>query len=426
MNPASVVPHEGLVTKLRRRVEGGFERLRASALATPTALRERCVEAAGGHPTDAASGSHLREALAWLERAQDAGAGGIARGYSLALVPGIGEPGWQRAYPETTGYIIPTLYAAAWTEERPWLAVRATEAARWELTMQLPDGAIPAGMVGQGRAPAVFNTGQVIFGWLCALSEVGDRRFEVAVRRAATWLSRSMDLDGIWRRGNSPFADAGATLYNARTAWALLAAGQRLEEPEFTAAGTAALRAVTKAQLVNGWFPGCCLTDPERPLTHTLAYTVQGLLEGGAILGDEGMISAAARSAAHMADALRPDGFLPGRLDRRWRPAVGWSCLTGSAQMASVWLRLGEILGDAYWSGPAAAALHFLKRTQNRSSEDPGLRGGIKGSHPCTGEYGRLQTLSWATKFFVDALLRQGTEVGGNSRHRALNCLALA
>ena len=417
---------DGLMGRVRRKVLGGIERLESSPLATMDLFYERWVEASGGHPASADESVHLREALAWLERAQDSAAGGVARGYSLALVPGLGGRGWQKAYPETTGYIIPTLYAAAWAEDRPWLAMRATRAARWELTVQQPSGAIPAGMVGQGTAPAVFNTGQVVFGWLAAEREVGDQAFAAAADRACRWLAQHLDADGHWRRANSPFADPGATLYNARTAWALLAAGRQLARPVYTQAGAMALRAVVRAQIDNGWFPDCCLTDPDRPLTHTIAYTIQGLLEGGLLLEDEEMVGAAARAASALALAIREDGFLPGRFDRRWRPAVSWSCLTGTAQMANVWTRLGAFAGDAHWSGPAAAALHFLKRTQNRTSSDPGLRGGIKGSHPCTGEYGRLQTLSWATKFFVDALLRRRTALEGYGRDRLADCLALA
>jgi len=38
-------------------------------------------------------------------------------------------------------------------------------------------------------------------------------------------------------------------------------------------------------------------------------------------------------------------------------------------------------------------------------SDSPGLRGGVKGSCPFDGDYGRYEVLNWATKFFVDALL---------------------
>jgi hypothetical protein len=422
----SLLEREGIMARMRRRVQGGLDRIGSSPLATPELLREWWTESSGGHPIERDDRAHVAEALAWMERAHAAGHGGIARGYSLTPLPEFGGRGWQAAYPETTGYIIPTLYAAAWLDGRPDLAMRATEAARWELRVQRPDGAIPAGTVGQGETPAVFNTGQVIFGWLCAFGEVGDERFAVAARRAGSWLTDHLDTDGRWRRGNSPFARSDATLYNARAAWALVAAGLQLDEPEFVAAGRAALHAVAGVQYTNGWFPDCCLEDPRSPLTHTLAYTVQGLLEGAALLGDDRLFEAAERAAGPLADAVRADGLLPGRLNDEWRPEVKWSCLTGAAQMANVWLRMAELLDAPRWTGPAEAVLHFLKRTQNRVSEDPGLRGGIKGSYPCTGEYGRLQTLSWATKFFIDAHLRLRNLAAGRPDPRVQRSLALA
>ena len=54
----------------------------------------------------------------------------------------------------------------------------------------------------------------------------------------------------------------------------------------------------------------------------------------------------------------------------------------------------------------APAVLGFLKRTQNRHGREPGVRGGIKGSWPVGGAYGAYEVLNWATKFFVDALMR--------------------
>src|SRR2546427_10136533 len=62
--------------------------------------------------------------------------------------------------------------------------------------------------------------------------------------------------------------------------------------------------------------------------------------------------------------------------------------------------------GDPKWLDPVPAVLRFLKRTQNRRSREPGLRGGIKGSWPVGGDYGAYEVLNWATKFFADALMR--------------------
>jgi len=51
--------------------------------------------------------THIRAALAWLLRAQDLGEdAGFCAIYSFA-------EGWMGSYPETTGYIIPTLLACS-------------------------------------------------------------------------------------------------------------------------------------------------------------------------------------------------------------------------------------------------------------------------------------------------------------------------
>jgi hypothetical protein len=103
---------------------------------------------------------------------------------------------------------------------------------------------------------------------------------------------------------------------------------------------------------------------------------------------------------------VRADGWLAGRFAPGWRPAVAWSCLTGQAQMVNNWLRVYAVTGEGRWLEPVPRVLEFLKRTQNRRSGVDGLRGGIKGSAPVGGEYGRFEVLAWATKYFVDALIR--------------------
>jgi uncharacterized protein YyaL (SSP411 family) len=346
-------------------------------------------------------------AVEWLVRAHEATPdGGIARAFSLAWHPHFGRRGWQPSYPETTGYIIPTLYAAARRLGRPDLAARAERAARWEIEIQLSTGAVRGGTMGEPESPAVFNTGQVLLGWLAAFEETGQGSFADVARRAARYLVATLDPDGRWRSDSSRFARADATLYNARTAWALAEAGARLDERRFTAAAARNLRAAAELQAPNGWLPQCCLTDPEQPLLHTLAYAIRGLLEGGRVLGDRRLLDAAERAARALVATVRADGWMPGRYRSDWSPAVRWSCLTGQAQMANNWMRLAVITGDTQWLEPVPAVLRFLKGTQNRRSREPGVRGGIKGAWPVGGAYGAYEVLSWATKFFADALMR--------------------
>jgi hypothetical protein len=388
-------------------VERRFGAIRAHPLLNPGALAQGWSEWLRGYPADRAHEPHLVAAIEWLVRAQDATAdAGISRGYSLVRHSHYGRRGWQPSYPETTGYIIPTLYAAARRLGRPELALRAERAARWEIAIQLPTGAVRGGAISEPEAPAVFNTGQVLLGWLAAFEETGQGGFADAARRAARFLVAMLDGDGHWRRGNSRIARVDSTLYNTRTAWALAETGVRLDEEAFIAAAARNLHAAAALQTPNGWLPHCCLTDPEQPLLHTLAYAIRGLLEGGRVLGDEHLVQAAERAAWALAATVRSDGWMPGRYRRDWSAAVRWSCLTGQAQMANNWLRLAESRGDSRWLEPVATVLRFLKRTQDRGSRRPGVRGGIKGSWPVGGAYGAYEVLSWATKFFADALIR--------------------
>lgn len=393
--------------------------LRSLPLFNPTAQIELRLERAG-HAAERDHGPHLRAAIDWLAAAQDATPDdGISRGYGVAYNSYFRRRGWQPSYPETTGYIIPTLFEAAVHLDRPELADRAVRAARWEHDVQLESGAVQGGVIGQGRTPAVFNTGQVMLGWLAALERTGDPRFAEATRRAGDYLVSVQESNGHWRKGNSAFAKSDTTLYNARVAWALAEAGIRLEVEAFRKAAHRNLIAVAELQGNNGWFPYCCLTDPKRPLLHTLAYTIRGLLEGGRVLGDQQLLDAAIRGANALLSRVREDGWMPGRFHPDWSAAADWSCLTGEAQMANNWMRLFMITGDRRWLGPVPRVLQFLKRTQNRTSDDPGLRGGIKGSYPLSGEYGRFEILNWATKYFADALMRHEQVLRGSARERA-------
>ena len=414
-----------VASRLQAIVKGRIAAGRAHPLLNPTALLESSRERLGGHAVSPEHGPHLAEAIEWLLRAQDATPDhGFSRGYSLRWHPYFRARGWQPSYPETTGYIIPTLYLAARHLGRADLAARAERAASWEIAVQLASGAVRGGVLGEPVSPAVFNTGQVLIGWLSAFQETGNGAFADAARRAGRYLTATIDADGHWRKGNSRFARDDATLYNARTAWALAEAGRRLEEPEFIQAAARQLRAVANLQAANGWLPYCCLSDPERPLLHTLAYAIRGLVEGGRVLEDADLIRRGSAAAAALAGRVREDGWMAGRFRGDWSPAVGSSCLTGEAQMANNWLRLFTITDERGWLEPVPAVLRFLKSTQNRTSRNPGLRGGIKGSFPAGGEYGSYEVLNWATKFFIDGLIRHEQIQTRGGEDRADDALA--
>ena len=349
--------------------------------------------------------AHVRAAMEWLCRAQDAGEGGVARSYSLRWKRSHRRRGWLAAYPETTGYIIPTfLDFAGLTGEKEYRD-RALRMAEWEVAIQMESGAVQGGVIGFPPTPAIFNTGQVLFGWARACQESGDERFLHAASRAADFLAAAQDPDGSWRRHGSRYARAGVNVYDARTAWGLLEASRITGQACHRDAAVANLDFALTRQRENGWFQDCCLDDDERPLLHTLAYAMEGFLEGGVILEDSRYIRAAGRAADALLARQRPDGSLAGRFDRDWQPAARWSCLTGDAQTSIVWFRLAELTGESRYIEAGRRMNRYLMSTQDLTARDDGIRGGIKGSDPIHAEYGTYEYLNWAAKFFADALL---------------------
>lgn len=349
---------------------------------------------------------HLREAMLWMCRAQDAAEnGGVSRSYALKYMPFHECRGWLPAYPETTGYIIPTFLAYARHTNDATYRNRALRMADWEVDVQMPSGAVQGGVIGVPPTPAIFNTGQVLFGWAAAYRETGNTRLLDAARRAADFLVEAMDADGAWRLHGSLYARSGVNVYDARSAWGLLEASLVTEQPAHREAAERNLDFTLTRQEPNGWFAECCLDDDARPLLHTLAYTMEGLLEAGVVLDAPRFITAARRTADALLAVQRPDGSLAGRFDRTWQPAVRWSCLTGNAQTAIVWLRLHELTHEARYAEAAAQMLTYLCSTQDLSSRNPGIRGGIAGSQPIWGAYGQYEYLNWAAKFFADAIL---------------------
>lgn len=346
---------------------------------------------------------HLREAAEWLLRGQNAFADdGVAHSYDLR------SRHWLASYPETTGYIIPTLYDYAKYFNAPAYRHPAYRMAAWEVDVQLGCGGVMAGRIDAPEVvPTVFNTGQVLFGWARAFNETGEERFLRALRRAADWLVSIQDQDGAWRQYASPFTTTSVNAYNTRSAFGLIRAFVVLADERYLKAAIRNVEWTLRRANGHGWLPDNCLTKSElrHPLTHTIAYSIRGILEVGAAADRQDFIDHALIMAKAVAAHQRPDGSLPARYDSAWQPTVNWSCVTGNSQMAVNWFRLAKLTGEKDLVGTAIKANRFNMSIQDLRATDPGIRGALKGSHPIDGYYMRYKYPNWAAKFFMDGLM---------------------
>jgi hypothetical protein len=286
--------------------------------------------------------------------------------------------------------------------------------ADWECEVQMPSGAVQGGTINDPPTPAVFNTGQVIFGWVRAYQETGVARYLASALKAGEFLLSVQDADGAWRKSLSKYASAKmpSYTYNTRTAWALLLLGKESARQAYVDAAVRNIEFALREQLANGWFKNNCLNDPGRPLLHTIAYALSGVLEVGIALRNSGYVSAVRRAADELLAKQRANGGLAGRFTERWEPAVKYSCLTGNAQMGIVWGRLHQATGDERYLDAMTKANRFLRTVQWLGTGNPGLDGGISGSYPLHGEYGQFEVLNWAVKFYADSLMLEASIKG--------------
>lgn len=347
---------------------------------------------------------HLKETMAWLKASQDhSGDGGCSGIYTFAKR-------WTSAYPETTGYIIPTFLNYSNLSEDNEYSERAVRMGNWEIEIQLKNGAVRGG-VGVNQYPVVFNTGQVILGWTSLYTFTGEKKYLEAAKKAGDWLVQIQDSDGKW----SKYTFNGIPhTYNVRVAWALLKLFDITQDSRYYISADKNIQWVLSNTTDNGWFHGMGFKIEEEPLTHTIAYTLRGLLESSNYIHSEfkeEMRNTVNKASDHLIaaffDYTEIHGYysLPGTFDSSWKSGAKYSCLTGNAQIAIIWFKLFQLTGDTKYLESANKIIEQLKTLHLLTSRNPGIRGGIAGSYPIWGKYVNFGYPNWAAKFFADALM---------------------
>ncbi|MGD9489368.1 MAG: prenyltransferase/squalene oxidase repeat-containing protein [Calditrichaceae bacterium] len=340
---------------------------------------------------------HLDEAYGWLCRAQDATKnGGVSSAFHLYR-------GWLTSYPETTGYIIETLLDYHHIRQEESIIIRVRKMADWLLEIQFEDGAFPDMSL---KKKMVFDTGQIIFGLIKIFEFTKDEKYLDSAVKAADWLLKTQDKDGAWRNG--AYNDIPHTYYS-RVAWSLLKVHQHASDDKYLRANRINVEWALSNQQDTGWFKNAAFTlkDGVTPFTHTIAYTLRGILESGIYLNKTKYITSVVKAVDALIEKIPDRGFISGIYDKNWNGNPKFSCLTGSAQLAIILFILAKELSDQKYYIKGTEINTYLMSRQNISGNNIYIRGGIAGSYPIWGNYIHFAYPNWAAKFFMDSLLKE-------------------
>ncbi len=259
----------------------------------------------------------------------------------------------RRAYPEVTGYLIPTLLD--WGED-----ALADRCGRWLARIQNPDGSFSDPDQG---IPHVFDTGQALRG-LLALHPEHPQLLPNMIAAGNYLLSQvQQNANGFSIQCEPHGISETIQLYVLPP---LRDLSNRTGSEKYACAADACFQSyIVHEKLLS-----------TASLTHFLAYEIEALID----LGHPQKVN---EILHYLAGVQSPTGSIPAR------NGVSWFCNPGIAQLAVCWYKVGR-------HAEADRALDFLK-TQQRYS------GGFLGSSGRGAAYFPRFEPSWAVKYFLDA-----------------------
>ena len=283
------------------------------------------------------------------------------------------------AYPEVTGYFIPTLIdwgfrdkALAWSE--------------WLLSIQHEDG---SWYDYTDCDPYTFDTGQILKGLISVYKINPSDKLKTAILKGADYILSMQEDNGNLTTASKRYWYDGITteLIHLYCLKPLIEISELFGNDKYKKCAESALKYYVsefRDKLVDF-----------HTLSHFYAYMTEALID----LGEK---ETAQEAMDNVAKIQKKNGFIPAYKN------VGWTCSTGLFQFAICWYKLGDkIRADKTFD--YACSL----QTQN---------GGWLGSYGKNASYIPRAEISWATKYFLDALkLKITTHFSNTTDTKMLN-----
>jgi len=324
---------------------------------------------------------HLDLAVKWLLRAQKENGGFVSR---YSLISGYGDE-----FPEITGYIIPTILK--------YSKDSAVRAGKWLLQIQNKEGYF---CDESGKKPMIFDTGQIIFGLLALYQETKDEKYLNGAVKAGRWIIKNQENNGSWIKfayNNIPHS------YYSRVSLALLMLWKITGDNNYKKSAIKNIDWVLSQQDKDGFYNNASFYRDNIAPLHTIAYTIEGVLESGIILDKKEYINSAFLALNKLVFLNETENSLPGFITKGWKKISRDVCLVGIAQIAILFFRAYELTKNEIYLKNAKKLVFYIKNKQIVSGLNQ-IKGALAGSDPLWGKYMPMSFPTWAIKFFIDAL----------------------
>lgn len=345
--------------------------------------------------------SSLKISIDWLLSAQT---NMVDEGFGTYYI----VDGWTSSYPETSGYIIPTLFRYLDFDplRKNEIEKSILSCSDWLVKIQKPSGGWQSAYIEHNRSEVVFNTGQVLRGLLVAHQISGDKKYIDSMVKACHWLADNQEEDGSWVK--TAYMQQ-PRVYDGYVSHPLLEVWKLTGEEKFKKSAEKNLQWILTQQLDNGWWMNAdnTIKNNHQPILHTISYTIDGLIQSGKLLDNPTFIDSGKRAADKLLEIFNEYGFLNGRFDRSWLPHDYIIC-TGCAQISIIWSYLFEITGEEKYKVAVERMNNQLVFIQRSCLTIGGKgNGALPGSFPIWGKYEPFGFPNWATKYMADALMQE-------------------
>ncbi len=342
----------------------------------------------------------LNLTMGWIEESFNSTKdGGSSAGY-------IFSSGWKSSYPETTGYLIPTLIKYFnLTNEANWKDL-AINAADWLLSIQDKTGGWQGLQVDEKCETRVFNTAMIIEGLKEIYKLNNNEAYFNSIQTATNWIIGTIE-NNLFIKNNV----VGGGAFDSLVCYCLL-----LDKSKYNLTKESELKvlsvldSICSLQQENFSFKRCCFEMDEKMLLHHLGYTLDGLLLSSKISGENKYYETAFDTCSKLLSLFEVNKYLPALLNSDWTyykdlGNKSSQCLTGNSQIAICFMRIYQYQGDLRFLNAALKLIDIVTSISNYKSNNRGISYGVAGSYPINGIYHQYQFVNWGAKYHVDSIL---------------------